>query len=147
MDPDAPQRSRARSLDGARAALSAAIASEPDVVAAYLYGSLTRGEAGPLSDVDVALLVSDPRTGEAVRARTTDALCRRLGTSRVDVVLLAESPPPLSYRVVRDGLLVASRDAAVLERFITRTVLQYLDFKPMRDRALDQVRQTILGRP
>lgn len=73
-----------------------------------------------------------------------DALSRRLRTSALDVVSLADAPLPLRYRAARDGILVLGRDAAAVERFVTQTVLQYLDFKPLRDRAFAQVRAAIL---
>lgn len=127
-----------------RAALVETLLTESRVVAAYLFGSLARGTAGPLSDIDVGLLVGDPSEGEAACGRTMDALCRRLRTSRVDIVSLADAPVPLRYRVIRDGLLVACRDAAAVERFVAETILQYLDFKPLRDRALALTRDAIL---
>ena len=71
-------------------------------------------------------------------------LCRRLQTSRIDVISLAGAPMPLRYHVVRDGSLVLCRDAAALERFIAESILQYLDFKPLRDRAFGLVRDAIL---
>jgi len=117
---------------------------EPAIAAIYLFGSLGRGTAGPLSDVDVGLLIRDRRQDPAVSERTTDALCRRLRTSRVDVVSLEHSPMPLRYRIVRDGALVVCRDAALLERFIASTVRQYLDFKPLRDQAFRIMRAAIL---
>lgn len=112
--------------------------SEPGVAAAYLFGSVARGTAGPMSDVDVALLLTgeDP---EDVVARVTDDLARRLLTSRIDLVSLSAAPIPLRYHVLRDGLLVVSQDQKGLERFIVTSVLQYLDFKTLRDRALQQV--------
>jgi hypothetical protein len=73
-----------------------------------------------------------------------DALCRRLRTSRIDVLSLQDAPMPLRYRVVRDGLIVLCRDARVVERFVTETVVQYLDFKPLRDRAFELMREAIL---
>lgn len=131
--------------EAVRAAVLETLAAEPDVVAAYLFGSVACGTTGPLSDIDVGLLVADGRRDErATTDRTMDALCRRLHTSRVDVVSLGNAPMPLRFRVVRDGLLVLCRDAAVLERFIAETVLQYLDFKPLRDRAFQLVRDRIL---
>ena len=122
------------------------LAAEPDVVAAHLFGSVARGTAGPLSDIDVGLLIAAGARVEPVVDRAMDALCRRLHTSGVDVVSLAEAPMPLRYRVVRDGSLVLCRDAAALERFVTETVLQYLDFKPLRDRAFELQRSRILER-
>jgi uncharacterized protein len=131
--------------DAVRWAVIDTVAAEPDVVAAYLFGSMVRRSAGPLSDVDVGLLVRGARDGEAVCGRVTDALCRRLETSHVDVVLLDDAPIPLRFRVVRDGSLVGCRNAGMLERFIVDTVLQYLDFQPLRARAFERMRQAILG--
>ena len=125
-------------------AVADALAAEPSVVAAYIFGSLARGAATPLSDIDVGLLLADRSAAVDVRGRVTDALCRRLHTGQVDVISLTDAPMPLRYRVVRDGLLVMCRDGKVLERFVTETVLQYLDFKPLRDRAFRVMRDDIL---
>ena len=130
--------------DAVQTALIETLAAEPDVVAAYLFGSVVRGTAGPMSDVDVGLLVAAERDGEAVCGRVMDSLCRRLRTSRVDVVSLADAPMPLRYRVARDGSVVTSRDRRALERFVVETVLQYLDFQPLRVRAFERMRQAIL---
>jgi predicted nucleotidyltransferase len=138
-----PQRLVAESQT-VRAALLEILPAEPDIVAAYLFGSVVRGTAGPLSDIDIGLLIGDAHDREAVCGRVMDALCRRLRASRVDVVSLADAPMPLRYRVVRDGSLVACRDARVLERFIVETVLHYLDFQPVRARAFERLRQSIL---
>ena len=128
-----------------RQALIDTLANESAVVAASLFGSVARGTGGPLSDIDVGLLLADgSRADDRVCGRTMDALCRRLHTSRVDVVALAHAPLPLRYHVVRDGSPVLCRDTAALERFIVESVLQYLDFKPLRNRAFRLVRDAIL---
>jgi predicted nucleotidyltransferase len=130
-------------LPAVRAAILEGVASEPSVKAAYLFGSVARGVAGPLSDVDVALLLEGDDS-EGIVARVTDNLARRLHTSRVDVVSLSTATIPLRYHVVRDGTLVLSRDPARLERFIATAVLEYLDLEPLRNRALQQVRSAIV---
>ena len=126
------------------AALAETVRADPAVLAAYVFGSVARGTAGPLSDVDVALLVQGGADTQAVCDRTSDALSRLLGTSRVDVISLADARVPLRYQVVRDGRLVMQRDARRLERFVVETVLAYLDFKPLRDRAFAHMRDAIL---
>jgi predicted nucleotidyltransferase len=131
--------------EAAQAAIVESLGSDTSVVAAFLFGSLASGRAGPLSDVDVGLLLRDPRDSERVCGRTMDELCRRLKTSRVQVVSLAGMPPPVRYRVIRDGVLVVSRDAAVVERFVADTVRHYLDFQPLRDRAFETMRSAILS--
>jgi hypothetical protein len=62
----------------------------------------------------------------------------------VEVVSLAAAAMPLRHRAVRDGLLLVCRHRRVLERFVTQTVLQYLDFKPLRHAALRIMRNAIL---
>lgn len=41
--------------------LMGALEREPDVAAGYLFGSVARGVAGLLSDIDVALLIANKR--------------------------------------------------------------------------------------
>ena len=60
------------------------------------------------------------------------------------MVDLARAPMPVRFRVVRDGSLVLCRNAAAMERFVADTVRQYLDFKPLRDRAFHLMRAGIL---
>lgn len=141
---DDPSRQPAIAREAVQEALVETLSVEPAVVAAYLFGSVARGTAGPLSDVDIALLVPDRHQRRIVCDRVTDALCRRLRTSRIDVISLADAPAALRYRVVRDGWLVVRRDAAAVQRFVAETVLQYLDFKPLRDRAFSRLRDAIL---
>lgn len=123
--------------------IAAVVQAEPAVLAAYVFGSIARGAATTLSDLDVALLLREPSDVDVV-GRVIDAVCRRLRTDRVDVVSLRETPVPLRYRVAREGTLVFCRDAAARERFTAETVLEYLDFQPLRDRALFLVRDAIL---
>lgn len=128
-----------------RQALADAVAGERSVQAAYVFGSVTRGSAGPLSDVDVALLVAVDADDQAVCDRVSEHLSRALRTARIDVVSLPSAPTPLAYRIVREGVLVVSRDARRLERFVTDTVLHYLDFQPLRERAFRVQRDAVLG--
>ena len=64
---------------------------------------------------------------------------------RVDVVALTRAAVPLRYRVIRDGMLIVSRDASCLERFIVESTLQYLNFAPLREHAFRIQRAAILA--
>jgi predicted nucleotidyltransferase len=134
----------ALSLAAARRALTEALADESTVIAGYVFGSVAGGTAGPLSDLDIGLLIVSGSRGDEVCDRVWSHLCRQLRMPHVDVVSLAGAPMPLRYRVVRDGSLVVCRDAAALERFVAESVLHYLDFKPLRDRAFGLVRDGII---
>ncbi|MBN1673178.1 MAG: hypothetical protein JXR37_19190 [Kiritimatiellae bacterium] len=45
---------------------------------------------------------------------------------------------------IRDGTCVLCRDRGIKERFESDTVMRYLDFKPVRDRAFQAARRKIL---
>lgn len=105
------------------------------VVLAYLYGSQARGDAGPLSDVDVAVLFG-PEVPEEERFDRLLALIGELvGLFRRDdvyVVDLADASPLLRHRVYRDGRLLYCREPVVRERFEVKAVRDYIDTKPLR---------------
>jgi len=104
----------------------------PGVVLAYLFGSLARGNTGPLSDVDVAVKFSDQvrdRFGE--RLSIHDALCRHLGTDRIDLVDLDEASPVLRFNVVRDGIVLKDTDQLRVP-FEVKAMAEYFDTEHLR---------------
>ena len=107
------------------------LADAPGVLAAYLYGSHARGRAGPLSDVDVALLL-DTTNDEDRRLELTAAIAHAVAPARADVVILNDAPLPLAYRVLRDGTVLVSRDDQARVEHWVRTVDRYLDMAPAR---------------
>jgi predicted nucleotidyltransferase len=117
-------------LDAIRRILDA----EPGVAYALAFGSMVRGTARPDSDVDLALELfpgapRDARALGGLAARLTAAAGRE-----AHLVLLDEAPPPLAYRIFRDGRVVLERDHAALASRKARAVLEYLDFKPIEER-------------
>ena len=114
------------------------------VLLAYLFGSAARGANGPMSDIDIAVLTARDAPDRGIPGLLQDDLCRSLKTDRIDLILLDEAPPPLAYRVVRDGQCILCRDRKLRESFETRAVMRYLDFKPLRDQAFRRSRRAIL---
>jgi len=125
------------------AAIRKTAARFPSVWAAYHFGSGAAGRSGPLSDVDIAVLL-DPAARNETCGELEDALCRALHTDRVDLVILNRAPPSLAYRVVRDGRRVICRNTRACEAFESDTVMRYLDFQPVRDRAFQVSRAQVL---
>jgi predicted nucleotidyltransferase len=112
-------------------------ASLDGVQLAYLFGSHARGEAGPLSDIDIAVLLRAPCTRQEafdLRLKIIGGLVRVLGTDDVDVIVLNEAPLALQYRVLRDGRVIYCRDRQAMIEHRARTMSYYLDFKPFLDR-------------
>jgi hypothetical protein len=102
-------------------------------VAAYLFGSVARGEAGPGSDVDVGVLFAaePPATLDSPHFAIEVDLERLLGRP-VQVIALNRASADLVHRVLRDGRLVLDRDRAARIRFEVRSRNQYFDMAPIR---------------
>lgn len=108
-----------------------------DVVAAWVFGSVARGEARPTSDLDVAVLLLEGGADveEALRALSSE-LERFSPSGRVDIVVLGEQGSVFRHRVLREGALVLDRDPETRQDYEARTIVEYLDWKPTHDIAM-----------
>ena len=126
MDPVSPP---------ALAPLLSRAARDPDVLAVFLFGSLARGEAGPISDVDVCLVLapgSDP--DRAFERKLTYS-----GAFDVDLALFHELPLHVRSRVLREGRVLFVRDEDALYELAVRTARAFDDFRHIHRQYLDAV--------
>jgi hypothetical protein len=117
--------------------LRAFCVGQDDVVAAYLFGSAVAGRPGPLSDVDVAVLLDAPETavsGRIAGSRQADLSARlpaALRAPRVDVLILNSAPAALAFRVVGGGRVVVGGDSPARIRFEAALLRRYMDYLPL----------------
>jgi len=106
-----------------------------DVVLAYLYGSQARGDAGPLSDVDIAVQFA-PHLSAKARferlCRLGSRLMAALGRDDVYVADLDSASPLLRNQVRLHGRLLYCADDADRVRFEIEALRDYEDTKPLR---------------
>ncbi|MCL7453271.1 MAG: nucleotidyltransferase domain-containing protein [Anaerolineae bacterium] len=116
-------------------AISTVLARQGDVVAAYLFGSLARGQAGPLSDIDIAALLTPALEEQAAVERQLDLMVAldALDPREMQVTLLNHAPPALAYQVLRDGILFYERSQPQRIGFEVRAMQRYFDVQPMLD--------------
>jgi predicted nucleotidyltransferase len=118
-----------------------ALASCDAVAAAWIFGSVARGDAGPDSDLDLAVLLAhDGGPTEQERealSRAASALERRSPSGRVDVVVLGAAGPVLHHRVLREGRLVLDRVPQRRVDFAARAITEYLDWEPTHRIGMD----------
>ena len=116
--------------------LSEIFQSEPDVLAAWLFGSVAKGRATPLSDVAFAILLRNDAPAGLDRLVLLDRLARRLAKAlgmserEVDVEPLNDQAIVFQYDVIRTGQLIYERDPKACRLFAWRVVTRYLDFRP-----------------
>jgi len=126
-----------RDLSQYETVLESYFGSLDSVMLAYLFGSRARGTGGPLSDVDVAVLLvgaPDEDLMFDMRLEIIGGLMGILHINDVDIVILNQMPLALRFRVLRDGVLLYCRDRQAMIEFTARTVSEYLDFKPVLER-------------
>lgn len=107
----------------------------PYIAAAYLFGSHAKGTAGPMSDVDIALLLNDdaPRGIELIHeeGRIADRIQRILGLkAEVDVIALNGKNLVFQHNVLRTGKLIYESDKDIRVRFTARVISEFCDFEP-----------------
>ena len=122
MEPDVRQR------------LTSFFAEDPrGAIAAYLFGSVARGDDRADSDVDVAVLfdAAPPSVLSAPPFTLAGDLERALRRP-VDLVVLNTASADLVHRVLRDGQIVLDRDRARRLRFEVAKRNEYFDLEPIR---------------
>lgn len=117
-----------------QAGLVAFLGTQPDVIAAYLFGSLAQGRATLGSDVDIAFLLS-PADPESLWERQLQLIgeIERFADGQVEVVILNAAPPILQNQVLRYGRLLYERDRRARVEFEVRAGQVYADLKPMNN--------------
>jgi uncharacterized protein len=140
------QASRVPRLDQAALSRLAGALDRPVLIAAFLFGSQARGTAGPLSDVDVAVLHADglsPRERLDLRLGLATDAAAALGTSEVDLVLLNSAPPLLRDRVFRDAAVLLDREPLATSRFRDETEREFAATEPDREELSRRLRRRI----
>lgn len=100
---------------------------------ALLFGSVAGGEAGPESDIDLALLLEKqfaPRDSLAsgrLKRRLVRELSGFLETSRIDLVLLNYATPLLRFQAARTGKLIYQKNSVDYAGFASLALRQHND--------------------
>jgi len=128
-------RSLSPILDELATTLRGYFASQADVVAGYVFGSMAQGRARASSDVDVAVLLSDSLDGGTrfMRRLRLGAEVEDVIGCQTDLVVLNDAPPLLQHQVLKHGRLIFERDQAARVEFEVQAGKIYTDLKPMYD--------------
>lgn len=144
------ETSRVPPLDEAALVRLVSALDRDGVAALFLIGSHARGAAGPLSDVDIAVLL-EPDAPVSLLLLLASLAGTALRTGEVDIVPLNRASPLLRHRVARDGRLLLDRDPAARVAFRAAALRDYLDTAPLRSNLRRGLRRRLregsFGRP
>ena len=115
--------------------IAGVLAAEPGVELAYLYGSYATGLAYENSDVDIGIVVN-PALAKSVDFKYESDLAMKIEEvlhKEVDLRTINKAQISFLHQIVSTGkILFASSDKTRVE-FETKTLMNYLDFKPVND--------------
>lgn len=105
------------------------------VVFSYLFGSAASGKLSPLSDIDIAIYLSEKNSRDSFDLKLSlhADICRALGRNDVDIVVLnTASNLILLDDIIRNGIVLYDREMGVREDYEVRVIHQAIDFKSQR---------------
>jgi len=120
-----------------------ALVGFPDLRIAILFGSFARGEAGAGSDIDLAVLASEP-LAPATICQIVTAVSEVTGRP-VDLVDLARAGEPLLGEILRHGRFILESGLEAHAELVRRHIFESTDFLPYRRRILAERRRAWLA--
>ena len=133
-------------------ALQEYLVSQEVVLAAYLFGSVARGRANHLSDVDIAVLLKpdiDMQDTIEYQLQLLAELEKYFGKG-LQVTILNSASLLFTYQVIREGVLLYEQSHSDRIGFEVRALQLYFDFKPRLDflnqAVMKRIREVGLGR-
>ena len=119
-----------------RSALSELLGDYPYIIAAYQFGSTVRGKAGPLSDLDIALLLDEVAPSRVALARVEGLLSYRIQRvldaqgREIDLISLNGRSLGFQHTVIRTGRVIYDACPEARHRYEWKITQAYLDFEP-----------------
>jgi predicted nucleotidyltransferase len=107
-----------------------------DIIALYIFGSRASGTHGPLSDIDIAVLLMQGLEKDLYTKKELDYLNETneiLHTDEVSFVVLNTAPLTIQYGIIIDAKVLYSKDEETRLFFEEIVVDKYMDFKPVLD--------------
>jgi len=120
---------------------------DEDILFAYLYGSALYDPTLSGGDIDVALYLKPSNMKEYIKkeAELTAFLISRLGTDEIDLRILNVLPLVFQYSILKEGILVLSRDEIERADFETTVMMRFFEIKPYLDEYRLMLSQRIRG--
>jgi uncharacterized protein len=117
--------------------------SKPDIIIAFVYGSLAEARFHAQSDVDLAVLGRHAFTLDE-RVEFAQDLGAQLNRT-VDLVDLSQSHGLIAKEIFTNGLRVKNSDPDLLSARLKRFYLDEADYGRFRDRAYKERRERVFG--
>ena len=116
-----------------------------EIIAAYIFGSQATEEAGPRSDVDIAVLLYEDRQQDFDTLQFIVDLEKALNRS-VDLVVLNRADEPIKHQVRRDGRIVFDRDPKRRKHWQIMSTKFYQDYLHLHAIYMQEMKKALRSR-
>jgi predicted nucleotidyltransferase len=123
--------------------IKTALAEDANIKLAFLFGSVSRGQARPSSDLDIAVAGNRPLCADEKMSLIT-RLAGLSGRS-VDLIDLQSVGGPIFSEALLKGKLIYCLDRSLYAELIKRMLFEEADFMPYRRRILAERRRAWIG--
>jgi len=107
------------------------------IIAVYLFGSESEGATTIRSDIDIGIVLKDPKKLEDTLP-LYNAIYSELSKvfkptffKEIDIVFLQNAPITLQYNAIIYGKVIYEEDPIQRADYEERVIKQYMDFKPI----------------
>ncbi|MDP3112214.1 MAG: nucleotidyltransferase domain-containing protein [Thermodesulfovibrionales bacterium] len=104
-----------------------------NIIFAYLFGGLTKGEVKDLSDIDIAVYLKDTGNLAGYKLQLFDRLSNTLGTSELDLVMLNTVSLSIAGRILQNKKLLIDKEPFRRHIYESVTLREFFDFKVKED--------------
>lgn len=104
------------------------LSSMDEVRFAYLFGSLARGKPMPLSDIDIAVYLSEDTNLLEKKMEILGKMIELLETDEIDLVLLNTAPLSLRKKILENKRVIVDKDPFLRHKYESLTLREYFDF-------------------
>ena len=106
---------------------------DDNVVFAYLFGGLARGEVKDLSDIDIAVYLRETDDLADIKIQLFGKLTDALGTAELDLVILNTAPVSIAGRILQNKQVLVDKDPFRRHLYESLTLREFFDFRIKED--------------
>jgi predicted nucleotidyltransferase len=107
-----------------------------DVIFSYLFGGLAKGDAKPLSDVDIAVYLDEDVDCIEAKLDILENLVDILNTDQIDLIVLNRSSLSLSMNVIKNNRLLVDKQPSIRHAHDSLVMRKYFDFSRLESSIL-----------
>ena len=102
---------------------------DDNVIFAYLFGGLARGEVKVLSDIDIAVYVKNISSLAEYKLRLFEKISNAFKTGELDLVILNATPLSVAGRILQNRQILADKEPFRRHIYESVTLREFFDFK------------------